>query len=282
MSTATAKASRWECTSEEYHADSANSVSHSELECFAQSPRLYEGRYLTGEFPREESAALDLGIVLHAELLEDKRKHELIPDSVLSASGARQGNAWKDFANANVGKILLKASEYEPVLRMRESIERHEAARRLLFDAAGQIEYSIRFECPITGIQRRARLDKLLGNVIVDLKSCRDASPKAFSRHAFEYAYHRQCAFYQDAIEALTGERHPFVFVAIEKTPPFSCEVYELKEDFVALGRLDNERLLRRFAQCRESGVWLRERHGEIHELSAPVWAFNETEWEIR
>lgn len=282
MSTETGKACHWKCTSEEYHADSANSVSHSELECFAQSPRLYEGRYLTGEFPREESAALDLGTVLHAEILEDKRKHEIIPESVLSASGARQGNAWKDFANANVGKILLKASEYEPVLRMRESIERHEAANRILFKTPGEIEFSVRFDCPFTGIPRRARIDKLLGNVIVDLKSCRDASPRAFSRDAHNMGYHRQAAYYQDATEALLGERFAFIFIAIEKTPPFSCEVYELKEDFVALGRLDNERHLRRFAQCRESGIWLRERHGEIHELSAPAYAFSETEWEIR
>lgn len=274
------KAERWLCTAAEYHADSANSVSHSELECFARSPRLYQGRYLTGEFPKEESLALDMGTVLHAEILENEKAHVVIPRDVLATNGSRRGAQWDQFEAEHAGKILLKEAEYAPVAHMTEAIKAHEAANRILFGTAGSNEVSVRWICEQTGVLRRARIDRLLGNLICDLKSCRDAGAKAFAKVALDLGYHRQAAYYQDAMQAMTGERMPFVFIAVEKTPPFTCAAYELNDEFLMLGRQDNERLLRQFCACRDSGNWTTESHGKIVSLSCPPWAFD-TSWEI-
>ena len=271
-------AGHWPCSNCEYHADSANSVSHSELEVFRRSPRLYYGRFIMAEWPREETDAFDLGTVLHAEALGQPSEHGVIPQSVLSATGARTGAAWKAFEAEHAGKILLKEAEYEPVAGMLDSIRRHPVAARMM-GCEGHNEYSIRWRDGITGLTRRARLDRLTGRVIVDLKSCRDASPKAFAQAAANLGYHRQAAWYQDAVRALTDEELPFVFVAVEKQPPYTCEVYELDLQFLENGRNENRSDLLRLADCRKSDVWERQGYGRIVTLSAPAWAFS-NDWE--
>ena len=63
-------------------------------------------------------------------------------------------------------------------------------------------------------LDRRGRIDWLLPNAIVDLKTTINAAPSKFSRALIDYGYALQAAWYQEGYEALTGERLPFV-----KTP---------------------------------------------------------------
>jgi hypothetical protein len=270
----------WPCTSAEYHDDGRNSVSHSELECLTQSPRLYEGRYLTGEFPRKESGALDLGIALHSFVLDEEPAFILIPESALSASGSKAGAKWLDFKAANPGKSFLKQEEFDLLQAMCEAIHEHEAASYLLCDTEGQNEYTIKWLCDGSNMTRRARLDRLTPSCIIDLKSCRSCDPQAFSRAAAEYGYHRQASYYQDAVEALRGDRPPVLFVAVESEAPFDCAVLQLDEPFVAHGRVENMRDLLRLSDCRNSGVWRRPGHGEVITIPGPKWAFDSS-WEI-
>lgn len=274
-------AEAWACTNTEYHADSANSLSHTEADCFDVSPRLYHGRHLTGEFPRDTSAALDLGTIFHAEALGEPPPYVLIPERVLSASGARSGANWKAFQLAHPGKILVKPDEIAPVQLMLDALRRNRAARYLLWEIEGENEFSIRFACRETGVVRRARLDRKTPEVLVDLKTTRDAAPKGFARAAWDYGYHRQAAWYQDAVEALEGDVRPFLFVVVESAPPYDSAVYSLRQDWIDLGRRQNSRILRRFAACRAAGVWERASFGQVLELSAPPWAIHEQDWEI-
>lgn len=360
-----APAQEWPCSIDEYHADGRNSVSHSELDLFIESPRLYHGRIITGEYPREETAALDFGQVFHDVVLgervfdrenfnrgtiaiwepcespsptDDKfmradfvsdsgsrywfyengvvrmsdhwgevggcywafkgevagkpvcgvcswddffslQSFTPIPRRVLNAQGHKKGSAWTEFADAHADEILLKEDEFETIVHMLDSIRIHGAARELLFDLKGKNEYSIRWKCQHTGIKRRARLDRVIPGLIIDLKSLADVSAKEFAAHAYRYGYHRQVAFYQDAILALRGRVLRFVFVCVQKTPPYTCEVYELDSEFVNLGGDENRDALRRLAGCRDSGVFQSPSHGTIVTLSAPTWALNERHW---
>src|SRR5262245_9918570 len=106
----------WTCDPASYHSDQANSISHSDLEVFRESPRLYQGRFITGECPREATAALELGTLIHAVVLEpENAAYAIIPPEALNADGHRKGAAWKQFAAANEGKLLLKPDEFQPV-----------------------------------------------------------------------------------------------------------------------------------------------------------------------
>lgn len=272
----------WNVSAEEYHADSANSVSRSELKDFGYSPALYFGRHVLGEYPREESPALDFGSALHGLALEGDSGVVVIPEHVLSKNGARSGQAWKDFEAEHDGKILMKSHEFAPVEKMLAAIQRHALAANLIFGRPGQNEIGLRWYCKDTGIRRRARLDRLLDDgAIVDLKSTNDCRPAEFVKSIVKFGYHAQAAYYCDAIEAMTGERIPFVFVAVEKTAPYGCECFELDEEFLEMGRAENLRLLERLAECRKSGVWETSTHGQIVTVSPPNWLRFKDQYEM-
>lgn len=270
----------WPCDIATYHADGANSVSHSELELFAESPELYRGRILTGEYPREESGAFDIGTVLHACVLQEEQPHVVIPREALASDGSRRGKSWLEWKELHPGKIYLKQDEADLVQRMRDAIDLNAAASELLFsDPNGRNELTIKWDCEECGLTRRARIDRLLPGAIVDVKSCKDASPRGFARAAATYGYSRQNPYYGDAVEALTGERPPFFFIAFEKSAPYTVNVFELEEPFVRMGAEQNRADLAALAECRRTGVWLKPNHGEVIRIPAPGMAYADNDW---
>jgi hypothetical protein len=118
--------------------------------------------------------------------------------------------------------------------------------------------------------------------VIGDLKSIRYAHchPKAFSEQSYSLGYHRQAAWYQDIVAAVTGEVLPFTFIVVDKTS-YRVEAFEMAESFIQIGREQNNRILHRMAECYRSGRFVSPTHGRIVTVSAPRWANYEREWEF-
>lgn len=368
MSTATAHVEELTCSVAAYFSDSLNSLSHSEAKVFKESPALYCGRFLRGEWPQEEKTAFDVGTVFHDLVLgnqyivtwetfaklrtvaiwkacpepdrpadykstqsgsrywkcEDgairqsdhwgvvgnsywalrghgltgfcKYAHHLasenfvpIPPDVLASNGAKNGGKWKEFAAQHEGRILLKEKEFEPLAEMVQSVKSHDKARKYLFDWSGKNERKLRWIDPETGIVRRAMLDglRLRGegdaeySIIADLKTMQ-AMPtaQAFSKIAFNLGYYTQAAWYQDAAEALTGERPPFVFICVGKKPPYACETFELSEKYLAMAREANRKNLEKFKIARDTNVWESDTANTVIEVDPPNWA-EYTPWEF-
>ena len=116
---------------EEYHRDHSR-VSHSMLEVFRESPRLYYRRFVTREYPSERTDAMDFGTAAHAMLLEDRRVFVPIPRDALNADGHRKGAAWKQFAAENDGKILLTPDQQATLEAMVAELRRHRMAASLI------------------------------------------------------------------------------------------------------------------------------------------------------
>ena len=74
MSTATADAEILEMSNEQYFADSRNTLSHSELEVFRQSPALYHGQFIRREWVRPGAVHFDVGTVFHSLLLGPQKE----------------------------------------------------------------------------------------------------------------------------------------------------------------------------------------------------------------
>lgn len=261
---------------ERYHAD-LSAVSHSQLDVFIEDPALYYGRCVSKVWPQEHRDHFEFGRVLHEVFLIGRELRDLvveIPASALSKNGARAGNAWKDFAGecSAAGVTPMFAEDMATVNCLCGAIFRHPMAMRL-FGLEGPTEVPIAWT-DSRGIRRRSMLDKLAtGYCIADLKGMANVSERKFKSAAYDYGYHRQAAYYREAVEALCGESLPFLFVAVKKSPPYTCEVIALDEAFVDLGQRENDAALDHLAECRETGVWLRRGYGEILTIEAPVWA---------
>ena len=111
--------------------------------------------------------------------------------------------------------------------------------------------------------------------IIVDYKTAADASTDGFIRHALKYGYDFQSAMYSEGVEAITGKRPRFVFIAQEKEAPYSGNVMEADELFIQRGKDKFRELLGIYAECMKTGNWYGYMGPEpvIAELSLPAWA---------
>lgn len=144
-------------------------------------------------------------------------------------------------------------------LGVRESFRRKERAHAIL-SGPGLNELSIVWVDPITGLTCKARLDRIspeiVGGVIPDLKSTKDARKRPFSKAIYQYGYHRQGAMYLDGSAAVGLLVEHYAIAAFEKEPPYPIALYRLGDASIDAGRADYRRLMALYAECQERGEW--------------------------
>lgn len=264
---------RYDLSASDYHAHPA--ISKSRLDLLAKSPAHFRA-YLDGELERTETPAMKLGTALHCAVLEPERfalEYVAAPDF-----GDGRTKAAKDakaaFEAEHAGKFVLSAGEYASIVGMSLSVSRHRGASNLLARSLVR-EPSVFWTDAETGIECRARPDALSedGSLVVDLKTTRDASPRAFAKSIGEYRYHVQDAIYSDGIAAATSKRpEAFAFIAVESAAPYLCASYVLDDASRLAGRYAYRRDLDTLRACRDSGKWPGYSE-KIEMISAPFWA---------
>ena len=258
-------------SNEAYH--KAAGVSKSQLDQFAKSPAHYLASLTT---PRKETPAMRIGSIFHGMVLEPER----VKIAVAPACDKRtkDGKAtWEAFCIENAGAEIVTAEEGEMLNGMVASVMAHPAARALL-SGPGIAEGSCWWHDEQSGELCRCRPDFYRADlgIVVDLKSTEDASPKEFARSIANYRYHMQSAFYQDGVEAATGDFiKGFVFVAVEKKPPYAVAVYQLDMQGVEAGRVEYKRLLLDLADCKAAKKFPGY-SDRIETISMPAWSIKE------
>jgi hypothetical protein len=184
-----------------------------------------------------------------------------------------QKQAAAEWEAENAGKTWADPDELALAKAMREAIFSNETARKLL-EAEGPIEHTMVWQDHETFLGCKARRDKVcLGmECLVDLKTCSSASEEAFARACLRYGYHRQNHFYGEPERILSGNPWRFFFVAVCSDPPHECAVYELEEDFHALGRAQNRKALNDLATAIELDQWTAPRETGVTKLAMPRW----------
>jgi hypothetical protein len=283
--TGAAKARHIQCTLDQYHA--RDEWSHSQLNDAAKedgSWPLFYGRHVADPplYPREQSKALDVGTVGHAALTSPGSIDDvvmIIPPDVLNKDGHRKGGAWKDWSEENAGIIQMKEAEFEPVRRMVRSVYAHPRGAWLMQHAL-HYEFSLVWQDAETGLGLSARPDLLAewrGRIlVVDFKTTRCRTPRAFVQAAAELGYHRQAAWYMEAVELFGYDVSPsFVFLTVDKSPAHECRIYELPEHAVELGRRENAANRRDLARRLAENDWTDPLSQEAIEVDLPRWVYD-------
>lgn len=246
-----------------YH--EGDGISRSDFVNVLRSPRYYKNRK---ENPEPSTSAMQFGTAFHTAFLEPDKFTEQV---VTGPSVGRATNKWKDFVESNPDKIVLHPTEFEQLNNMLESIRGHSLAMSLLQTKVRELSAYTYFQSLLI----KARTDALDEDrsMLVDLKTTQDASPQEFVRSAYKYKYHVQAAFYLDVFNAVADFKlDKFVFVCVEKNPPYDVQCYVCDPEMIKIGRETYRKALETLDYCHTNNEW-RGYPEIIMNLTLPKWA---------
>lgn len=275
---------------EVYHRRELGVVNNGALKILSgQTPAHYRA-WVDGE-DNGESAALAFGRALHCAVLEpdlfaetyvEPVEHPHRRPTTIQRNAKKPSPAtldaiayWDAWEAANAGKTEITLLEKQKLVGMSEAIRRHPLAGRLF--AGGTAEETIVWDDPRTGLRCKARADYHAAErgVIVDIKSTEDASPNGFRTSVARYGYHLQHAHYASAFQALGEELRAFLFVAVEKEPPYAVAVHCLDTEAEARGIELRDRAMDTLNACLRTDTWPAY-EPRIHRVSLPIWALRD------
>jgi len=238
---------------------------------------------LDGTYHKRETPAMVGGTMVDLALLEPDKfqeglSHWVVPSGMNLAT--KEGIAWK---KDHPGLPRIRATSdaentvsVENIHGMIESLMKSPKVRRIIEQGTKQ-ESAFALD-PETGLMRKVRSDvRLVDNqsrlVITDLKSTfrGGTSSEAWRKHCARMAYHIQDSFYSHVYQSLTGEMPFFLFIAVERKPPYAVRLFQLDPEGKECGRTRCQIAMYQFRQCIDSGLWPAF-NDDIETISLPKW----------
>jgi len=261
-------------SNELYHADPA--ISRTGIMHFLKSPFNYWANYLNPNKPTPKSKpSWKIGTAFHMMVLEP----ELFENTYLMKSkpvllkdvGREKYETYKNDLKAleSTDYQLIEYEDFITLRNMRVSLLNHEKAWPLIEGAT--YEQSYFWQDKHSGLMVKSRPDVLHSNMIVDLKTCNDASSHAYQREMLNYHYHTQGAMVRDAIYELTGETiNTVINVCVETSYPFNVAIKIIDESALEVGHKKYKQALLDMKACFETNTW---ESYEPEIVSLPSWA---------
>lgn len=224
----------------------------------------------------EDTPALMLGRAVHLAVFEPADfATGVIAKPHFEGKGSRKQT--QDFMREHQDKIILTPADYENCQCMQRAMQA-DAEIRSMLEAPGKGEIAFVWTDAETGLLCKGRLDRFCRwqdySLVLDVKTVQDAREYAFARDVAKFHYHVKASWYLAGLRALAPVERRFVWLAIEKEPPYAHCMYEPDEGSLNEGEAVWKRLIAQYAKCKESGVWPGYQSG-IHPLALPRWAYS-------
>lgn len=279
---------------------SCKATANSDLLRIEKSPAKY---IFEKRNPRPDTPATFFGRALHTLVLEP---HKFDDEFVVEPEGApkrptrAQLNAkkpspgvleaiawWRQWDSEHGHKAMISnkrdpdkgvwgASDWDRLQGMRDAVMAHPLAGVLLSD--GWAEVTVIWQDPATKMLCKARVDWWPNghNLICDLKSTDDATLGGATYSTAKYGYHHAAAHYLDGMEANGHKDLHFVFIFVEKDPPYQVGLYTVRKDDIRAGLARRNVNLRRMKECVITGDWPA-LPDEVRQIELSPWQRNAT-----
>lgn len=226
-----------------------STLSYSSLSNFKSSPREFIDYKLKVV---KQTDAMAFGSMVHCLILEPEdfsNRYFVLEDAEICASigGAmpRGTKAYKEWKAAQIeaaeGKTIITQQDYQDAYYMALNVTHNRAAGKILRLATAH-EKPIEWE--MKNFKFRGIIDGEGEDVVFDLKTCADASPKKFQRDIISMDYYLQAALYLKGI----GKMKRYFIIAIDKNNGVS--VHQLSDSLIEHGINEVESLLDKFNEC--------------------------------
>jgi len=233
--------------------------------------------YLDGELKEKRGKFLDFGNAFETKLLEpDEFKNnvavfpaekikfdirEIRPELKVVGNSKEFKSAKESFYAENAEKYIIEDYSTEGLSTL-EDMEKSCRENPIISKLLSQVEkqVSIFWTDEKTGVKLKTRPDvsRSEKNVIVDVKTTRDASPRMFSKQINDLNYWLQaCLQIEGCLKSGYMEKiDGYFWLAVEKEAPFNAVIYEFDKDDIERKMIKVLMLLDRIAESEKSGVW--------------------------
>ena len=280
-------------SNEAYH--SSAGISRSGIVEFKKSAKHFWYKYLNENYVSPPSSPeMEFGTAFHAYVLEPEKfdleyivkqdKREKLPEVPLlkdvgreeydkaklayETERLRRKHEDNAFYNAAFGKKQIAQSDLDTIKLMANAIAENPQTDGLITGA--QYEQSLYWRDEETGLLCKCRPDILHPHFVVDLKTARDASPRAFQREFYERGYHIQLAFIHMGIKAIYGKHiTDFIDLAVEKEAPYCTAIYPIDQTALEYGIGEVRHYLTAIKECYETNQW---RSYQSQTITLPSW----------
>lgn len=176
----------------------------------------------------------------------------------------KENKEWKEkWIRDNKDKYQInqhdtKQESYDQVVEMVSSCKANAVINKAIQNV--DYQYSIFWTDEETGLKLKTRPDviKLKKNVIIDIKTCKDASPHGFSYDACKLDYPIQAIMQIMGVvkSGLMDSVDAYFWLAVQKTAPFHAELYEFEKDDQESIHAVYRHVLRKIAQARKENKY--------------------------
>lgn len=255
------------------------SISRSDLWHIRESPEKFM-YYLSN--PEPPTPALLFGQLFHAVLLEPDKVDEMFVVSPEIDRRSKAGKeAFAEFKEMAGKRTVVTADMMNQAIAMRDSVLNNAYAKKLL---NGEHELPLFWEDELTREKCKCRLDCLREVkeklIVVDVKTADSAENDAFARASVKHGYDFQAAMYSEGVAKNYSKIPVFVFIVVEKKPPYAVNVFQADELFLKRGYDMFRELLGIYSECKKTGNWYGYlgAFNQINTLSLPPWAARDVE----
>ena len=224
-------------------------ISNSMLNHISVSPEHF--RFMMDN-PQPSTPAMKLGSAIHMNVLQPEEFNKNYAVSPKFDKRTKVGKEdYKNFINNNLSKTIISESDFEIIEQVTLKLMKEPLVRAMLQN--GEPEKIITWHNEHYDVDCKGMLDyyRPEADMIIDLKTTKDCSYKGFMNSVKKFKYHKQAAFYMDAVKA-----YRFIIIAVEKTPPFAINVFELSDNMIDEGRDMYNQELEIYQYCMETDNW--------------------------
>lgn len=235
-------------------------LSYSSLKAFSKSPNHFI-RYR--ERKLKSTPAQEFGVAFHHLVLQPESFDDHFAVAPKVDKRTKKGKETiEKFEQLHASKKTISIEEMALMSSMAHVIK----GDKRVDDFMIKTEKEVHGEGQIRGLNFHGFADILKeGHFVADLKTCRDASPTAFARDAYNMDYHLQAAIYCRLFNV-----PKFFWIAIEKDEPFNVSVFEQSEDAKRKSMMYLDRLIEDFKNWDgNAGSYTK----TIDKLDLPSWA---------
>lgn len=258
-------------TIEDYHKNTTH-ISSTQIRIAKRSLKEWDW-FKRGKIKQPAGSHFDFGNAFELALLDRNafaEKVAIIPDSqwIDEALAQKPGlskprssghyqDSYKAFIQANQGKYLINDTgdeSYETIECMLESCYQDQAIQGLIKNTEYQLSLFWTDEETGIGLKTRPDICKRKKNVIVNVKTAVDGSPRKFSRELAEHDYPLQAAIEITGClrSGLMENVDLYYWLVVEKVAPYNATIYEFSQQDISASMDELRYLLNKIRKAKE------------------------------